>query len=303
MEKKYKKCPICGEKILENAIKCRYCGEFIQNEDLKECPFCKENIPKTSKVCPICESNLFLKEQKEIPNEIKKWNWGAFWFTWVWGIANNSYKTFLVFIPFFGFIWTIVCGIQGNKWAWENKKWDNVIQFNKIQYKWACISNVLAAITLFIIIYISACVLNPYHFSLFDSDETKINKAIYVYKIARDKDRAKDYNISLKCYKDIKDSFDNYNDSLVCTSEEKRNIFKEMNAVHYLDDAPRWGNCGMPKPLVLQGVPIMCYEKANMGDNSMCSMKQLKTIENYYKKYPNASDIIENYEWMDKLFE
>lgn len=290
MEKKYKRCPICGEKILERAIKCKYCGEFIQNDDLTETPF--------------YESNICHKIQKEIPNEIKKWNWGAFWFTWIWGIANNSYKTFLVFIPFFGFIWTIVCGIQGNKWAWENKKWDNVIQFNKTQYKWACISNILASITIFIIIYISACVLNPYHFSLFDSDETKINKAIYVYKIARDKDRAKDYNISLQCYKDIKDSFENYNDSLVCSSEEKRNIFKEMNTEHPIDEnIPIWGNCGMPKPLVLQGVPIMCYEKANGGDNSMCSMKQLKTIENYYKKYPNSSEIIENYEWMNKLYE
>ena len=58
MEKKYKRCPICGEKILERAKKCKYCGEFIQNNDLTETTF--------------YESNICHKIQKEIPNEIKE---------------------------------------------------------------------------------------------------------------------------------------------------------------------------------------------------------------------------------------
>lgn len=39
----------------------------------------------------------------------------------------------------------------------------------------------------------------------------------------------------------------------------------------------------MPKSLVLKDVPIMCFEKANMRDNSKCTEKQLNTIKEFYK--------------------
>jgi len=29
----YKKCPFCGEQILNEAIKCKYCGEFIEDRE------------------------------------------------------------------------------------------------------------------------------------------------------------------------------------------------------------------------------------------------------------------------------
>ena len=51
-----------------------------------------------------------------VPEEIKGWNWGAFWLTWIWGIAHNVWISLLVFCLWP--IWMIVLGIKGNEWAW-----------------------------------------------------------------------------------------------------------------------------------------------------------------------------------------
>lgn len=51
----------------------------------------------------------------------------------------------------------------------------------------------------------------------------------------------------------------------------------------------RFGNAGMPKTLVLKGVPILCFEWANMGDNSRCTEEQLNTIKIFFKEYKNSN--------------
>lgn len=79
-----------------------------------------------------------IEQTENMPTEIKGWNWGAFFLTWIWGIGNRSYLTFLAFVPLVGFfIMTPVSGVFGNQWAWENKKWDSVEHFKKTQRKWA----------------------------------------------------------------------------------------------------------------------------------------------------------------------
>ena len=72
-----------------------------------------------------------------LPPEIKGWNWGAFWLTWIWGIRNKTWIAFLTFIPFFGFVWAFFLGAKGNKWAWQNEKWESIEQFKESQHRWA----------------------------------------------------------------------------------------------------------------------------------------------------------------------
>jgi len=76
-------------------------------------------------------------KESEVPNELKKWNWGAFCFSWIWGIFNNTYRAFLVFIPLVGFLYMIVLGVKGSEWAWRHKKWDSIEHFQATQKKWA----------------------------------------------------------------------------------------------------------------------------------------------------------------------
>ena len=74
----------------------------------------------------------------EVPLEIRdKWNWGAFGFNWIWGIGNNTWIALLMFVPVANIVMLILLGIKGNEWAWQNKHWESVEQFKRVQHLWA----------------------------------------------------------------------------------------------------------------------------------------------------------------------
>ena len=94
-------------------------------------------------------------DNSDIPIEnIKGWNWGAFWLTWLWGIGNKSWLTFWALIPYFNILWMFVCGFKGNEWAWKNKNWTNFEEFTRVQKKWATIANILAVTLIAIVVII-----------------------------------------------------------------------------------------------------------------------------------------------------
>ena len=80
-----------------------------------------------------------------VPQEIKKWNWGAFCFNWLWGVFNGVYWPLVLivvnFIPYIGpvisFGICIALGINGSEWAWKGKSWSSVEEFKRVQHKWA----------------------------------------------------------------------------------------------------------------------------------------------------------------------
>lgn len=77
--------------------------------------------------------------------ELKKWNWGAFFFGWIWGICNGVYWPLILiitnFIPYVGWIISLCAGvylgIKGTELAWKAKKWNSWYSFERIQTKWA----------------------------------------------------------------------------------------------------------------------------------------------------------------------
>lgn len=91
-------------------------------------------------------------ESDALEAELKKWNWGAFLLTFIWGIGHNVMRSFLVFIPFYGFYEWFLLGTKGNRWAWEKRKWESIEQFRQSQRSWAKWGIIVASILVLIVL-------------------------------------------------------------------------------------------------------------------------------------------------------
>ncbi len=72
-----------------------------------------------------------------VPEEIKGLSWGGFFWNWLWGLFNRVWLSLLVFIPVVGLFVPFVLLFKGREWAWQNKTWESVEHFNRVQRKWA----------------------------------------------------------------------------------------------------------------------------------------------------------------------
>lgn len=180
-------CPFCGEDIGANDVRCKHCDELLKDEavqinyeETKKCPFCGEEILAVAKKCKHCgeffenmsselhktsvSGQLTIKE--ELPPEHKRFNWGAFFGTWIWGLGNESYIALLAIpvgiiglIPIVGWLinlaFCVFLGIKGNEWAWNNKNWKSIEDFHHVQRVWATVFVVLWCVFVlpFIIIF------------------------------------------------------------------------------------------------------------------------------------------------------
>lgn len=85
-------------------------------------------------------------QQMEKPSIIYKWNWGAFCFSWAWGVFNGIYWPIVIiplnFVPYIGLVISIcIClflGNKGNELAWKasRQKEISVVYFEKVQARW-----------------------------------------------------------------------------------------------------------------------------------------------------------------------
>ena len=71
-----------------------------------------------------------------VPAGAKRWNWGAFLLTWIWGLGNSTYIALLALLPAVNIVMAFILGIKGGQWAWKNRRWDNVEQFTRVQGLW-----------------------------------------------------------------------------------------------------------------------------------------------------------------------
>ncbi len=108
-------------------------------------------------------------EKEIIDSELKKFNWGAAVFCFIWGLFNGAFlrciATYMVALVLVGVVLLTVpdkiyavvvfalflfyLGVKGSSWAWEQKKWKDVRHFVVVQNRWN-----MAALVVFGIFFI-----------------------------------------------------------------------------------------------------------------------------------------------------
>jgi len=85
--------------------------------------------------------------ESEVPKEVKRWSWGGFGISIIWGLYHRVWISLLTLIPLAGLIVAIYLGIKGNELAWRKNHWKSVEDLHKSQRKWG-IAGVIVLITL-----------------------------------------------------------------------------------------------------------------------------------------------------------
>lgn len=65
------------------------------------------------------QSKIRNKVYTPVPNEVKRFNWGALLLTPIWAIRYRIWFGLLCFIPFVGFTVPFILGFCGSSWAWR----------------------------------------------------------------------------------------------------------------------------------------------------------------------------------------
>ena len=104
--------------------------------------------------------------------ELGKWNWGAFFFGWIWGVFNKVYISLIQLVlgvlgfavvlmgigiisPIFSItnlgisIWL---GVKGSQMAWDNGAYRNLEHFRESRHNWAVAAAIVFGISILLLI-------------------------------------------------------------------------------------------------------------------------------------------------------
>lgn len=95
----------------------------------------------------------------EEPNT-SKFNWGAFFLPGLWGLFNGCWWLFLLQMLPVPIIINVIAGMNGNEWAWKNKQWNSVQDFENTQETWGKVGVVLFCFSVLFYIF--------YYFALYN---------------------------------------------------------------------------------------------------------------------------------------
>lgn len=107
------------------------------------------------------QGNLY--SQAEMEKTIEKWNWGAFFCSWIWALCHKMYWPVLIvavgMIPYVGqvccLVLSVYLGLNGSKIAWRCGKYnDDFDAYRRAQHNWAIGGIILFVLSVVVQAYI-----------------------------------------------------------------------------------------------------------------------------------------------------
>lgn len=127
-------------------------------------------VPSKNKTEPIKPPPLSPTESE---NYLKKWSWGGFGVSFIWGLASHlGWRSFIGIIPIFG---RFYFALKGRKMAWEKSRWSSFEQFQSRQKKLDVVGIIVFIINLFLLLGA---------FGNYMDKSEKIDKCVSVYRNA-----------------------------------------------------------------------------------------------------------------------
>jgi len=84
---------------------------------------------------PTDESDVWVSFP-EVPPELDRWNWGAFFYAPAWAIGNRVWWGVLAGLPYVAIPVAIYLGLRGNRLSWKTTEWESVHEFVEAQRTW-----------------------------------------------------------------------------------------------------------------------------------------------------------------------
>ncbi len=95
-----------------------------------------------------------------LPAELRGFNWGALFGSWIWGLGNSVWLALLCLVPCVGFFVRFYLGAKGSEMAWKRKRWESVQAFKSAQVTWGVIGGLVTVGSL-VFLVIPAAILFP----------------------------------------------------------------------------------------------------------------------------------------------
>ncbi|MCX6000840.1 MAG: hypothetical protein NTU41_15010 [Chloroflexi bacterium] len=128
-------CVNCGKFV------CAECEVIVQGK--VHCRFCVDRMLPSEQSTPLAGNTSGQGRLAVAPPEVRGWNWGAFFLTWIWGIGHGVWISLVCLIPYVNIVFAFVLGAKGNQWAWQSRQWESVDRFKKTQRIWAWVGLVV----------------------------------------------------------------------------------------------------------------------------------------------------------------
>lgn len=141
-------CPSCGVKAVPGDQFCTGCGKpLILTRKVAS----KQEHVEYTECSPMAV--------REFPPGIKRWNWAAFWFGWIWALARGLYPVAIIWLVLYvlmGVAWLLiwiwapvalilyfVAGAKGYEWDWRHNYYQSVEEFFSSYRRWSIALRIL----------------------------------------------------------------------------------------------------------------------------------------------------------------